>query len=144
MFSRLLKTYLILSAVVGSLWERNKTLWKCLAAPGRWETDLNSLEIIILLCQKVNANRNKAFCIIVINHCQMGDVVWSIYLVWTFADVTDSSNNINKRKTCWVLVYADLPSIHQNSSPKPVRRNKEKAYFNYNIEKNLKAKYIYI
>lgn len=43
-----------------------------------------------------------------------------------------------------MLVYADLPSIHQNSSPKPVRRNKEKAYFNYNIEKNLKAKYIYI
>lgn len=134
-FSKLLKTYLILSAVVGSLWKRNRTLCKCIAAPGAWETNLNHLEIIILLCHKVNANRNKAFCITVINHCQMGDVVWSIYLVWTFADVTDSSNNINERKTCRVLVYADLPSIHQNSSPKPVRRNKENAYFNYNIEK---------
>lgn len=127
-FSRLLMIYLILSAVVGSFWKSNRTLCKCIAAPGAWETNLNSLKIIIPLCHKVNANRNKAFCIIVINHCQMGDLIWSVYLIWTFADVTDSSNNINEKKIWRVLVYTDLPSTHQNSSPKPVR--KKNADFN--------------
>lgn len=60
--------------------------------------------MIILLCQKVNVNRNKAFCIIFINHCQMGILVWSNYWVWTFADVTDSFDNINEMKACRVLL----------------------------------------
>ena len=52
----------------------------------------------------------------------MGNLVWSNYLVRTFADVTDSSANINEMKACRVLVCTDLPSIHQNNGLKPVRR----------------------
>ena len=65
----------------------------------------------------------------------MGSLVWSNYLVWTFADVTDSSDNVNEMKACRVLVQTDLPSVHQNNSPKPVRRKEESADFKYNIQK---------
>lgn len=134
MFSRLLKTYLILSVLVGSFWKSNRTLCKCIAAPGTWETNLN----IIVLCHKINAKRNKAFYIVVINHFQMGDLMGGMDISrcdWQFS-------NIKERKICRVLVYTDLPSIHQNSSPKPVRWNEENADFNRNIEKNLKLKKI--
>lgn len=67
-----------------------------------------SLEFVILLCQKVNANRSKAFCI-VFTH-----VLWFNYLVWIVAGVTDSSNNTDELEACGELVQPDLPSGQQN------------------------------
>lgn len=98
------------------------------------ETNLSSWKIIILLCQKVNVNRNKAFCIVFITHCQMGNLAGPNYAVWTVADVTDRFDNINQIKAHRVLVWTDLPHIQQSSSPKSVRKKEESAKCKYSIE----------
>lgn len=116
-----------MSAVVGSFWKSNRALCQCMTALTARETNLSSLEIIILLCQKVNANRNKAFCIVFITHCQMGNLVGPNYAVWTVADVTDRFDNINQIKARRVLVWTDLPRIQQNSRPKSEQKKKEES-----------------
>lgn len=128
------RAYLILSVVVGSFWKSNTALCKCMIALTTQETNLSSLEIFILLCQKVNANRNKAFCIVFITHRQMGNLVGPNCVVWTVADVTDRSDNINPIKACGVLVWTDLPHIQQNSSLKSVRKKEESTKCKYSTE----------